>query len=124
MAYFIMTHHNEWTLSMNDRQLARLRDLLAADQSDEAAQLQKVINSGSAQQRKRRTLVSRKIDLCKTCGGAKKIKVNITGTYEHDYEECYDCEGEGGEVVTTIIYREPLTGDKQNEFAPYPGQKV
>ena len=116
MTYCEKTDHNEYAIHINNEELKEITQALAERNSEIANKLQKVITSEIIQQKKI-FLKNREIELCNSCRGSGKIRANITGTYEYDFEICPKCEGKSGRVKIITITYEPLTELWQEHFA-------
>ena len=116
MTYCEKTDHNEYAIHMNSDELKEITQALAGRNSEISNKLQKVISSEIAGEKKV-FLKNREIELCNNCRGSGKIRVNITGTYEYDFETCPKCEGKSGRVKIITTTYEPLTEVWQEHFA-------
>ena len=116
MTYCEKTDHNEYAIHINSDELEEITLALTERNSEIANKLQEIISSEIIQQKKV-FLKDREIELCNNCGGSGKIRVNITGTYEYDFEPCPKCEGKSGRVKITTTTYEPLTELWQEHFA-------
>ena len=117
MTYCEQTDHEEFALHLNSKELNEVLQGLQKSETKEARKLRKVIQSENLSRVKRIFLKNRKIELCEECGGSGKIRVNITGTYEYDFETCHKCEGKSGRVKVTTTTYQPLTELWQEHFA-------
>ena len=116
MTYCEKTDHGEYALHINNDELNEVLQALKERKSKEAVKLRKII-SNEVIGKKKLFLKHREIELCPNCGGSGKIRVNITGTYEYDFEVCPKCEGKSGRVKITTTTYEPLTELWQEHFA-------
>ena len=115
MSYCEKTDHNEYALHLNKTDVNEVIQALKKRKSKDAFKLQKIISceiSGN----KKSFLKNREIELCLHCGGSGKVRVNITGTYDFDFETCPNCEGKTGRVKITTTTYEPLTELWQEHF--------
>jgi len=116
MTYCEKTDHNEYAIHINSDELKEITQALTEINSEIANKLHKVISCEIIKQKKI-FLKNREIELCVNCGGSGKIRMNITGTYEYDFETCPKCEGKSGRVKITTTTYEPLTELWQEHFA-------
>lgn len=117
MTYCEQTDHEQFALHLNSKELNEVLQGLQKSETNEAEKLRKVIQSEKLSRVKRIFLKNREIQLCDGCGGSGKIRVNITGTFEYDFETCPKCEGKSGRVKVTSTTYEPLTELWQEHFA-------
>ena len=116
MTYCERTDHNEYALHINQEELNEITLALNARKSIVADKLQKVISCEIVGQKKT-FLKNREIELCINCKGSGKVRANITGTYEYDFETCPKCNGKSGIVKIITTTYEPLTTIWQEHFA-------
>ena len=117
MTYCEQTDHNEFALHLNSTELNEVLQGLHNCESKEAGKLKRIIQAEKSIGEKRIFLRNREIELCKECGGSGKIRVNITGTFEYDFETCPKCEGKSGRVKIITTTYESLTELWQEHFA-------
>ena len=116
MTYCEKTDHKEYALHINPEELEEITLALTMRKSVIADKLRKVISSEISGEKKT-FLKNREIQLCANCKGSGKVRANITGTYEYDFETCPKCDGKSGivKIITTTF--EPLTTIWQEHFA-------
>ena len=116
MTYCERTDHNEYALHVNQEELKEIALALTGRKSKIAVKLQKVISCEVVGEKKT-FLKNREIELCANCKGSGKVRANVTGTYEYDFEICPKCSGKSGIIKITSVTYEPLTTIWQEHFA-------
>ena len=118
MTYCERTDHDKYALHINGEELSEIKSSLTENNvSVIARKLRKIIARELVADHVGVFLKDRKIELCEKCGGSGKIRVNVTGTYEYDFETCTACQGKTGRVKITTTTYEPLTELWQEHFA-------
>lgn len=117
MTYCEQTGHDEFALHLNTNELIELKKLVTDSTNEIAHKLRQIIATEIVTDHVRQFLKERKIELCERCGGSGKVRVNITGTYDYDFETCPTCNGKTGRVKTITTTYEPLTKLWQEHFA-------